>query len=163
MLQKILRHTTKQLNIFFPSGIFVRQRHTVHAPCLTSRPRGAVPISLTSCPMVRRPGLHIEEEGMPCGIVLPYYVCDGGMNMLFRNVTIFTVPRLLRCPIEQRQIQQAVNNQPVVLRRIHGPPCRNKLAHRVISGNQLVGSLYGRFFSLLTSGQLISRHTGRRI
>ena len=85
------------------------------------------------------------------------------MDVLFRNITVFRISGLIGCPVQQRQIQQAVNDQAVILRSIHGPPCLNELAYGMITGDQLVCCLDCRFPALFAAGQLISCHAGRRI
>ena len=40
------------------------------------------------------------EKGMPGGIILPDDVCNRCMNVIFRNLTIFIVSRLLTRPVQ---------------------------------------------------------------
>ena len=154
---------TEQIDIFCSSGITVSQCHTVDTPCLTSRPGGTVAVTLTGGTMIRCSRLHIEEEGMPGGIILTDHIGNSRMDMLLRNVTIFRISGLIGCPVQQRQIQQAVNDQAVILRSIHGTPCLNELAYGMITGDQLVCCLDCRFPALFAAGQLISCHAGGRI
>ena len=163
MCQKILCYMPKQINIFFSSGITVSQCHTVDTPGLTSRPGGTVTISLAGGTMIRRTCLHIEEEGMPGRIILTDHICYCCMDVLLSNITILGIPSLVGCPIQQWQIQQAVNDQAVILRSIHGTPGLNELAYGMISGDQLICCFDSCFPAFLASDQLISCHAGRRI
>ena len=113
--------------------------------------------------MIRCSRLHIKEEGMPGGIILTDHISYRRMDMFLRNVTVFWVSCLIGCPVQQRQIQQAVNDQAVILRCIHGPPCLNEFSYGMIAGDQLVRCLNCRFSALFAAGQLISCHAGRRI
>ena len=134
MCQEILCYMAEQVDIFFSSGITISQCHAVDTPCLTSRPGGTVTVALTGGTMIRCSRLHIEEERMPGGIVLTDHIGYRCMDVLFRNITVFRISGLIGCPVQQRQIQQAVNDQAVILRSIHGPPCLNELAYGMITG-----------------------------
>ena len=113
--------------------------------------------------MIRCSRLHIKKEGMPGGIILTDHIGYCRMNVLLGYVTVFRIPGLVGCPVQQGQIQQAVNDQTVILRGIHGTPGLDKLTYGMITGDQLVCCLNSCFFSLFVAGQLISCHTGRRI
>ena len=83
--------------------------------------------------------------------------------MLLCNVPVLVVPGLLRCPVQQRKIQQAVDNQAVIPGLVHRAPRLNKFSLCMVSGNQLVGCLDCRLPAFLTSDQLVCRHTGGRV
>ena len=64
--------------------------------------------------------------------------------MLFRDLPVFFIPGLLGSPVEKGEIQKTVNDKPVILRLVHGPPGLDKLPDRVETGDQLVRCLHSR-------------------
>ena len=163
MIQEISCHMLKITDIRFPLRIPVSHRRAVDAPRLASGPCGAIPVSLAGRPMIRLSRLHIHEKGVPRRVILPNDIGDRRMDMLLRDIPVFCVPGLLRRPIEQRQIQQTVDDKPVILRLIHRPPRLDKFPGRMVSGDQLVRRHNSRPFSLPASGQLISGDAGRAV
>ena len=135
MLQIILRYMFEDINILFSLCVLISQGTAIDTPRLPSRPGRTVPIPLTGSSMVRRPCFHIKKEGMPGRIVLPDDICNGRMNMFLCDISILCIPGLLRRPVQEGKIQQTVNDQSVIFRRIHGTPCLNKFSHRMIPGN----------------------------
>ena len=104
MRQKKVCDIPELLNVFFPFRVLVGECHPVDAPRLTSRPCGTVAVSLTGGSVIRCPRLHIEEKGVPGGMILTDHIGDRRVNMLLRNVPILRIAGLLRRPVEQRQI-----------------------------------------------------------
>ena len=163
MFQIILCYLPEYINVFFPFRILIGKRASIYSPCLSPCPRGTVTISLTGRSVVRFSGLHIEKECMPCGEIFPNHIFNRRVDMFFRYLTVLVIACFFRRPVQQRQIQQAVDDEPVIFRRIHRSPCLNELAYGMISCNQLVRRFDGRLFSLFVSRQFVGRHTGRRI
>ena len=80
--------------------------------------------------------------------------------MALRDLAVAGVPSDLRGPVQQGNVQQAVDDQPAVLRRIRIPPGLNISAGGLVAGHQLVRRLDGSFFGTGASRQLIGRDTG---
>ena len=117
----------------------------VNAPGLASGPGGAVPVSLAGGPVIRRARLHVEEKGVPGGKILPDHISQGGMDMALGDIPVFAVPGLLRGPVEQGQVQQAVDDQMCIRDR---------------SSSHFMRNVYmQRFLPNKSKGAMVIRHT----
>ena len=149
MLQEILGHIAENGNILLSLCIFIGEGAPIDAPCLPPCPGRTVAVPLAGSPMVWLPSFHIEKEGMPSRIIFPDHIFNCRVDMLLCNLPVFIVPCLFGGPVQQREVQQAVNNQPVILRRVHWTPCLDKLTHWMEPAYQLVRRFYCRFLPLL--------------
>ena len=80
--------------------------------------------------------------------------------MAVGDVGILGVTGDLAGPVEQRQVEQTVDDVAVVFRRAHLAPGLDELALWLEAGHQLVGGLDGGYFAQFTAGQFVGGHAG---
>ena len=83
--------------------------------------------------------------------------------MAVGDIGIFAVTGDLAGPVEQREVEQTVDDVAVVFRRAHLAPGLDELALGLEAGHQLVGSLDGGYFAQFAAGQFVGRHAGRAV
>ena len=66
----------------------------------------------------------------------------------------------LRCPVQQRHIEHAVNDIAVVAGVVHSAPCLQEAAAGLVAGQQLVGGGNGGVFAGFAAHQLPRCHAG---
>ena len=110
--------------------------------------------------MVKFTCFGIQENGMPSGVILPDDVLHGGVNVFFCHITVLFISGHIRGPVQQGNIQQAVNNQAIVVFGAQLSPGLNEFAHGLVAGHQLIGRLQGCLPGGFTAGQFIGRNTG---
>ena len=160
MLQEIICYLAENIGIFIIPQEFVGKRGAVDAPGLSSGPGGAVAVALMGHSLFRFTRIHIKEKGMICGMILSDDILHCSLDMCFRFFCIFSVSGHLSGPEQKRHVQQAVNDQTVIVLVSQRPPCLEELAFFVKAGHKIVGSHDRRFLSGLISGKLVSSHTG---
>ena len=163
MLQEIPGYPFEISDVFFSLSVAVADGSAVHAPCLSSRPGGAVPVALAGSSMVRLSGLRIHKKGVPGGIILPDHIGEGCVDVLLRNLPVFLLPGLLCCPVKEGQVQQAVDDKTVILLFAHFSPCLDKSAYRLETADQVVRCQKRGYPGVLHAGQLIGCHTGKAV
>ena len=111
----------------------------------------------------RFPCLRVKIIGMVSGTVRTDQHAQCRMYMGLRFFPVNSVSGYLAGPIQQRQIQKAVDNQPVISRLIWLSPCLQELPLLMKTLQKPAGRLNCGFLRLLAAGQLPGRHTGWRI
>ena len=163
MLQEIVGHLAEQADTGFVAGVAVGQRHAVHAPRLPPRPGGTVPVALAGGAAQGRAGLGVKEEGVVGGVVGPHQVLHAGPGVGHGDVAVMRVAGDFAGPVEQRQVQQAVDDEAVVVGGVVGAPGLDELPFFPEAAAQLIGGQQGGLAAGLAAGELIGRHAGGRV
>ena len=83
--------------------------------------------------------------------------------MAHSNLPVLSVSGHIGCPVKQGQVQQAVNDQAVVVLRSQRPPCLDETALFLKTADKLFGCHDSSLLCPLVSRKLIGCHTGRCI
>lgn len=163
-LEIVCEHAAECVEIFGALGVPVAQRRAVHAPCLTARPARVVLIALARCAAhgAAGDGVHEERGGT--------WEPSGRMEFARHVVTwrcampgVFRIARRLRRPVEQGNVQQAVDDVAVVVGRAEFAPRLKKLPFLLKAADELVGREDGGLFARLAAGELVRRNAGGRV
>ena len=104
MGKEISRHRLESIDVFLLLRVAIAQRRAVNAPGLPARPGGSVAVALAGRSVIRLSGFHVEKEGVPGRAVLPDHIGKRRVDVLFRDIPVFLISRLLRRPVQKRQI-----------------------------------------------------------
>ena len=160
MFDKEIGDSVEQIDIRFVFQIMIAEGDPVDPPGLPPGPGRIVPVALMGHAVSRLPRLHIDKICMIGRIVLSQDTLHGSPDMILGHLCIALLAGHLTGPVENGQIQQAVDDQPVLRRFPHISPCLKELSVFPISFRQMIRRLERRFLPLFAAGQLISRHTG---
>ena len=83
--------------------------------------------------------------------------------MAVRQLGIMGIARGLAGPVEQRHIEQAVNDIAVVVFSAQRTPCLKEAALLLKAGAELVSGQNGGAAALFAAGQLVGCHAGRAV
>ena len=107
-----------------------------------------------------RGAVLVHVEGVEGRAVGPEGVGHAGGGVFPGDVRVLLLPRLPGRPVQQRQVQQAVDDEAVVLRRAHPPPGLDELPLGLVAADELAGGQDSGLPGLLIPGELIGRHAG---
>src|SRR5699024_873762 len=130
------------VQVFGVAGVAVAQHAAVNAPGLAAGPETVVPVALAGGAVAGGAG-GVHEEGVVGGAVGPEGVGQAGGDVPVGDVGVLCVAGDLAGPVEQRQVQQAVDDVAVVFRRAHLAPGLDELALGLEAADELVGGQDG--------------------
>ena len=162
-LQIVGQHAAEGVQILGASGVAVADGRAVDAPRLTAGPAGVILIALTGRAAHRAAGHGVHEEGVVGRAVRADGVGQTGRDMLVRQIGVVGVAGGLAGPVEQRHVQQAVDDVAVVVGSAERAPRLKELALLLKAGAELVGSQDSGLSPLLTASQLVGGDTGRAV
>ena len=153
--QRLAEHIQK----LFVVGVGVANGAAVHAPRLSPRPEAVVLIALTGAAALGG-AVRVHKEGVVGAAVRPEGVCQRGGGVGGGDLAVVVAAGHLRCPVQQRHVEHAVNDIAVVVGVIHSAPCLQEAAAGLVAGQQLVGGGNGGIFALFAAHQLPRCHAG---
>ena len=93
-------------------------------------------------------------------MVCPHQVRHAGGGVCKGNFAVAGIPCHLACPVQQRKVEQAVDDQTVVFLCAQRTPCLKELPLLLETGAELVGGKQSRFFAGLAAGKFIGSNAG---
>ena len=143
----------------FIVGVGVANGAAVHAPRLSPCPEAVILIALTGAAALGG-AVRVHKEGVVGAAVRPEGVCQRSGGVGGGDLAVVVAAGHLRCPVQQRHVEHAVNDIAVVVGVVHSAPCLQEAAAGLVAGQQLVGGGNGGIFALFAAHQLPRCHAG---
>ncbi|MNC33134.1 hypothetical protein D3C75_815170 [compost metagenome] len=118
MGNKITPQALRRLQHLRTLQIAADQSEAIDPPGLSPGPGGPVIVALMCPAPDSLSGSRIEVEGMVARIIAAHQKTAGLAGMKLSRAAVRRISGLLRSPEQQRQIEQAVNNNPPAIHRI---------------------------------------------
>ncbi len=158
MGNKEIKQLLEQLPRSLVMQIAVGKRSSIDTPSLSTSPGRSVAVSLCRHAPQWLASLLVEEIGMVGGVVGTHHQRQGGMQVGNCDIGIVGIARLFRCPEQQRQVQQAVDDQAIVVGGSQRTPCLDELPIGLEPAYQIVSCQQGSCAPLLVVVELVGSH-----
>ena len=117
-VEEVVRQPLRQGDHRLVAGIDIAQQEAVNPPRLPARPAGVIGIALLGIAVARRAGYHVHIIGVERGGIVADEIVCRLHDVRFCGVSKARIPRLLRRPVQQRQVHGAVDDHPSGLLRV---------------------------------------------